>query len=145
MRRAGAIADGHITDADDLDHIRQAVTLMDEGARTAGRDPVRLRLALMQNAFVVERGDGWPIVRDGALHQNGAYEAWAAGHDTPSHDSLEPFVEDEAETARTTLAGTPEEVLLALRPSSTSSAIATWRSLCVFTIRAWSSSLPRAR
>jgi probable F420-dependent oxidoreductase len=116
VRRAGAIADGHITDAADLDHIRHAVNLMDEGARTAGRDPARLRLALMQNAFVVERGDGWPLVREGVLHQNGAYEAWDAGHDTPSHDSLEPFVDDEAEAARTTPAGSPEHVLAALRP-----------------------------
>ena len=35
----GRIGDGHITDADDLDAVRHAVALMEEGAREAGRDP----------------------------------------------------------------------------------------------------------
>jgi alkanesulfonate monooxygenase SsuD/methylene tetrahydromethanopterin reductase-like flavin-dependent oxidoreductase (luciferase family) len=83
---------------------------VDAGARGAGKDPASLRFALMQNAFVVREGDGWPIVRDGVLHQWGSYEAWAEGHDTPDHDSLEPTVEDEEAARRATPAGTPAEV-----------------------------------
>ena len=39
LRRAGELGDGHITDADDLDHVRNAVSLMEQGAQDAGRDP----------------------------------------------------------------------------------------------------------
>jgi probable F420-dependent oxidoreductase len=116
LRRAGAIGDGHLTDAVDTDQVGRAVTLMDEGGREAGRDPSTLRLALMQNAFVVAEGDGWSLVREGVLHQWGSYEAWAAGHDTPTHDSLEPSVEDEGEARSATPAGTPDDVVSALRP-----------------------------
>jgi hypothetical protein len=49
-------------------------------------------------------------------HQIGAYTAWDAGHDTAGHDSLEPIVEDEEELRRWTPAGTPEELIGALRP-----------------------------
>ena len=39
LRRAGEIGDGHITDADDMVHVRKAVTLMGEGARRLGATP----------------------------------------------------------------------------------------------------------
>ncbi len=115
MRRAGAIGDGHITDADDLGFVRTAVTAMEEGARDAGRDPAAMHLAVFLNAFVAPDG-AWEIVRDGVHHQFGAYEAWDAGHDTPSHDSLEPSVADEDAMRAGTAAGTPEQVLARLRP-----------------------------
>jgi probable F420-dependent oxidoreductase len=51
MRRAGRIGDGHITDAEDVEAVRHAAALMEEGAREAGRDPSRLTIAIMQNAF----------------------------------------------------------------------------------------------
>jgi probable F420-dependent oxidoreductase len=110
LRRAGEIADGHITDADDPHALAEAFAGVDAGARAAGKDPASLRFALMQNAFVVEDGDGWPTVRDGVLHQWGSYEAWAEGHDTPDHDSLEPTVGDEEAARRATPAGSPAEV-----------------------------------
>jgi len=116
LRRAGAIGDGHITDADDEAHIRRAATLMEEGARSAGREPGSLRLALMANAFVADEG-AWEIAAPGVLHQLGAYEAWDLGHDTPSHDSLEAVVTDEHAARRATAAGTPDDVAHALEPT----------------------------
>jgi len=117
MRRAGRIGDGHITDADDAGHVQHAVSLMDEGAREAGRDPSASHLALMVNAFVADDGDqAWDLARSGVLHQLGAYEAWDAGHDTPEHDSLETDAADEYAARRGTAAGTPEDVVHALRP-----------------------------
>jgi len=70
---------------------------------------------LLQNTFVVDEGDPWPLIREGVRHQIGAYAAWEAGHDTPEHDSLEPIA-DEQELRRWTPVGTPEEVISTLRP-----------------------------
>ena len=117
MRRAGRIGDGHITDADDVEAVRRAAALMEEGAREAGRDPSALTLAIMQNAFVAEPGvDAWERVREGVLHQWGAYTAWDEGDDTPDHDSLEPRGVTGDEMRAGTPAGTPEDLIAALRP-----------------------------
>ena len=116
MRRAGAIGDGHITDAEDLEAVRHAAALMEEGAREAGRDPSKLTLAIMQNAFVAD-DDAWSLARDGVFHQFGAYTAWDEGDDTPDHDSLEPRGVTDEELRAATPTGTPEEVVAALRPT----------------------------
>jgi probable F420-dependent oxidoreductase len=117
LRRAGAIGDGHITDADDAEHIRHAVALMEEEARGAGKDPAGTHLVLMQNAWVAEQGaDWWSQIRDGVTHQLGMYEAWEADHDTPAHDSAEPTVSDEAAARASVAGGTAEEVIHRLRP-----------------------------
>jgi probable F420-dependent oxidoreductase len=117
MRRAGRIGDGHITDAADVEAVRRAAALMEEGAREAGRDPSALTLAIMQNAFVAEPGkDAWERVREGVLHQWGAYTAWEKGDDTPDHDSLEPRGVTDEEMRAGTPAGTPQDVIAALRP-----------------------------
>ncbi|MDP9328563.1 MAG: LLM class flavin-dependent oxidoreductase [Actinomycetota bacterium] len=117
MLRAGRIGDGHITDAADLEAVRRAAALMEEGAREAGRDPTALTLAIMQNAFVAEPGtDAWERVREGVLHQWGAYTAWDEGDDTPEHDSLEPRGVTDEEMRAGTPAGTPEDVIAALWP-----------------------------
>jgi probable F420-dependent oxidoreductase len=116
LRRAGAIGDGHITDAADPAHLAHAVDLMDEAAETAGKDPAALTLVLMQNVAVADAGDPWPVVRDGVVHQIGAYTAWDQGHDTPAHDALEPPASAEADARAATLSGTPEEVADALHP-----------------------------
>jgi probable F420-dependent oxidoreductase len=116
MRRAGSIGDGHITDASDPEAVATAIEHMGSAAREAGRDPQSLHLALMQNVFVAAEGeDAWALARDGVHHQLGAYEAWDAGHDTPVHDSLEPFVTDEDASRDSTIAGSPEEVVAQLR------------------------------
>jgi probable F420-dependent oxidoreductase len=118
IRRAGQIADGHVSNADDLDAVRQAVAQMEEGARSAGHDPTALQLVLMQNAFVTDEGtDAWGLVRDGVMHQWGTYDAWDEEHDTPEHDALQPAQVDEAMARRSTPAGTPAEVAQALRPA----------------------------
>ena len=44
MRRAGRIGDGHITDAEDVEAVRHAAALMEEGAREAGRDPTAIEV-----------------------------------------------------------------------------------------------------
>ena len=117
LRRAGTLADGHITDADDLEHIRHALILMEEGARSVGKDPSKLNLVLMQNAWIADPGvDWWAQARSGIIHQSGMYEAWDHGHDTPSHDSAEPTVADETATRAGTAGGTAEEIIRRLRP-----------------------------
>ena len=118
VRRAGQIADGHISNAEDLDAVRHAVTLMEEGARDAGRDGAALQLALMQNAFVTDGGtDAWSLARAGVKYQWGAYDAWDEGHDTPDHDALEPGEIDEDDARRSTPAASADEVTRALRPA----------------------------
>jgi probable F420-dependent oxidoreductase len=116
IRRCGRIADGYIADARDTDEVRRALGLAQEAAGSVGRDPTALALALMQNAWVVERGDAWGIVADGVAHQEGVYDAWDAGSDTPERDRIELPEPDEAALRRGTSAGTPAEVVEALRP-----------------------------
>jgi probable F420-dependent oxidoreductase len=116
VRRAGRLADGYITDDTGVEDVRRYVRIVERGARDAGRDPSSLGLALLQNVFVASGGDAWEIAREGVLHQIGAYAAWDAGHDTPEHDTLEPAVQDEGELRRWTPAGTPEDLVRALRP-----------------------------
>jgi probable F420-dependent oxidoreductase len=116
VRRAGRLGDGYITDDARVEEVRGYLRLAEQGAREAERDPRALGLALLQNAFVSGQGDAWAIAREGITHQIGAYSAWEQGHDTPAHDSLEPIA-DEEELRRWTPAGTPEEVIAALRPS----------------------------
>jgi probable F420-dependent oxidoreductase len=118
MRRAGRIGDGHITDADDLEAVRRAVSEMERGAVEAGRDPAELILAVMQNAFVVDEGvDAMAVARDGVFHQLGAYTAWDEGDDTPDHGDLRPRGVSDDEIRRSTQSGTPEEVARVLRPT----------------------------
>lgn len=116
VRRAGRLGDGYITDDAGVEDVRRSLRIAEDGARDAGRDPHALGLALLQNVFVSRGDDAWDVARPGVLHQIGAYEAWANGHDTPEHDSLEPAVADEDELRRWTPAGNPEEVVGSLRP-----------------------------
>ena len=115
LRRAGRLADGYITDATEPDDLRHALSVLDEGARSAGRDPRTLAVALTQNAFPWTEGDHWKLLREGLTQQLGAYTAWDAGHDTPEHDALAPTLAEE-EARRWTVAGPPEEVVAALGP-----------------------------
>lgn len=115
VRRAGRLADGYISDDAGIEEARAYLRVAEVAAREAGRDPRAFGLALLQNAFVARDGDAWAIAREGITHQIGAYTAWERGHDTPAHDSLEPIA-DEHELRRWTPAGTPVEVVSALRP-----------------------------
>jgi probable F420-dependent oxidoreductase len=116
VRRAGRIGDGYITDDAGPDELRRYVDLASDAAREAGRDPSRLELLVMQNAFVTRDGsDAWERIREGVAHQIGAYAGWDAGSDTPSHDALEIPEQDDGELRGFTPTGTPEEVVAALR------------------------------
>ena len=115
IRRAGMLADGYITDGDDMESAKQALEIIEEASAGAGKDPSKMALALLQNAFVQEDGDAWETVRAGVTHQIGSYAAWEEGHDTPQHDRLEPAVEEQ-ESRASTHAGTPAEVISALEP-----------------------------
>jgi len=116
VRRAGRLGDGFITDADAVDDLRPALSLAEEGAREAGKDPGELGLALIQSAFAWEGGDAWEVVRPGVVHQLGCYSAWEAGADTPEHDAMEPLPPDEETMRRWTPTGTTAGVAQALRP-----------------------------
>src|SRR4029450_2320949 len=110
------MADGYITDADAAEEVRPALSMLDESARSAGADPRSIGIALMQTAFVTSDPDAWEISRAGVAYQLGTYRAWEGAADTPEEDRLDPTPPDE-ETMRTlTPAGTPDEVLRALRP-----------------------------
>ncbi len=117
VRRAGRLGDGYIRSrGGDLDEIRRAVRLAEEGARATGRDPDTLGFAQLQNAFVWEDGDAWEVVRDGAAHQLGVYEGWRTGTDTPEKPELEVIPPGEETLRRLTPAGDHHAVLRALRP-----------------------------
>ena len=117
IRRAGRLADGYITDDDAVENVRPQISLLEDGAREAGRDPKRMGLALVHNAFVSKDGDAWAIASAGVAHQLGSYRAWEDGADTPDVDEMRPTPPDEEEMRGWTAAGTPEEVVRALRPS----------------------------
>lgn len=114
VRRAGRLADGYVADAAPEDAQRY-VSLVDESARGAGRDPSTLALVLLQNAFVQTDGDAWRTVAGGVAHEFGAYDAWEAGADTPEFDSLTIAPQEAAELRKNTTAGTPAEVLHGLQ------------------------------
>jgi probable F420-dependent oxidoreductase len=118
VRRAGRLGDGYLTDDAGVDEVRGYLRLAEQGVRDSGRDPRSLALGLLQNVFVARDGDAWAIAREGVRHQLGAYEAWAKGHDTPDHDSMEPDTGEE-EARALTPAGTPAEVARVLRRSVT--------------------------
>jgi len=109
-RRVGKLADGYIVDADETKEVVRAMALAEETAREVGRDPQAIGLALMVNAWVSESFDPWSEIRQGVIHQIGAYDAWDEEHDTPSHDSLEPRRLSEEELRSSTVAGAPDEV-----------------------------------
>jgi probable F420-dependent oxidoreductase len=114
-RRVSRIADGYVVDADDTAEVVRSMELVEQAARDAGRDPDKIGLALMQNAWVSESSNPWREIREGVTHQLGSYDAWDEGHDTPAHDSLEPRHLSEEELRNSTVAGTPDKVAEELR------------------------------
>jgi probable F420-dependent oxidoreductase len=116
VRRAGRMADGYIVDPDEAEEVLSALSIIDEAALSAGRDPRSLAIALIQNAFVSSDADAWEIARPGVAHQVGTYRAWEGTADTPDDDRMVAMPPDEQTMQAGTAAGTPEEVLRALRP-----------------------------
>jgi probable F420-dependent oxidoreductase len=116
VRRAGRLADGYLrTRAGWVEQMREHLRLAEEGAREAGRDPEALAFAQLQNAFVWEDGSAWDVVREGVAHHLGVYGGWDRGSDTPER-GFEVVPPDEETLRRVTPAGTPREVVQALRP-----------------------------
>ncbi|HEX5948218.1 MAG TPA: LLM class flavin-dependent oxidoreductase [Actinomycetota bacterium] len=116
VRRAGRLGDGYIRSRGGLEHARDSLAVAEDGAREAGKDPDALGFAQLHNAFVWQDGDAWEVVRRGATHQLGVYDAWREGADTPDIDTLEPAPQDEEQVRRLTPAGDPRAILRALRP-----------------------------
>jgi len=116
IRRAGRLGDGYIRSRGGVDSAKEARALALEGAKEAGKDPASLGFAQLQNAFVWEDGDAWPVVREGAAHQLGVYEGWRAATDTPERPELEVIPPNEETLRMLTPAGTPDDVVRALRP-----------------------------
>jgi probable F420-dependent oxidoreductase len=115
VRRAGRLADGYIRSRSGLESAREALSWAETGALEAGKDPGKIGFAFLQNAFVWDEGDAWEVVREGAAHQLGVYGGWGAGADTPGQEfTIVP--PDEETLRRLTPAGTPSEVVHALRP-----------------------------
>ncbi|HVM11306.1 MAG TPA: hypothetical protein VM638_02355, partial [Actinomycetota bacterium] len=107
--------DGYIRSRGGLDAARESLRWAEEGARSAGRDPAGLGFAVLQNAFVWEDGEAWPVVRDGVAHQLGVYPAWYAGADTPGR-GFEIHPPPDEKLRELTPAGDRHDVLRALRP-----------------------------
>jgi probable F420-dependent oxidoreductase len=116
LRRAAELGDGHLTDGDDPPFLDHAMRLLDEAARSAGKDPAAQRWVLFKSAFVADRGEAWSRVRDGVVQAWGCYEAWGQGHDTPDHDGYEPRLPDEAAARGSLVGGTADEVAESLEP-----------------------------
>jgi probable F420-dependent oxidoreductase len=115
VRRAGRLGDGYIRSRGGVEDGRQSLSLAEEGAQAAGKDPRSLGFAQLQNAFVWDDGDAWDVVRAGANHQIATYAAWREGADTPENDTLD--IPDASTVARDlTPAGSPSDVAKALRP-----------------------------
>ena len=116
VRRAGCLADGYIrTRGGDVEKMRRDVQAMEQAAREAGRDPSSMAFAQLQNTFVWDGGDAWDVVGGFVGNQLGIYRGWGAGGDTPDRGFfLDP--PEEATMRFLTPAGTPHEVIRALRP-----------------------------
>ncbi len=116
VRRAGRIGDGYIRSRGGwIDEMRQSLSLAEEGAAEAGKDPEALPFAQLQSAFPWEDGDALEVVRTGAQHHLGIYGAWAEGSDTPGKGYWITPPSDDA-LRHTVAMGTPQEVAHRLRP-----------------------------
>ncbi|MFL5797415.1 MAG: LLM class flavin-dependent oxidoreductase [Actinomycetota bacterium] len=115
IRRAGRIADGYIRTRSNPNTWRDALSLAEDGAREAGKDPAQLGYAQLQNAFVWDDAEsGWQVVREGAAHQMGMYAAWDEGADTPEKGFVLKPPPEEA-LRHITPTGSPREIASLLR------------------------------
>ncbi len=112
--RAGRLGDGFLASRNDLDRYRALVAAFDGGAREAGRDPGRLTIGFLQNAWVSPDGSMPEAALRGIWHQLGTYLAWNQT-DTPEQAYRLPPL-DRANIDRRTVSGTPEQVVERMRP-----------------------------
>jgi probable F420-dependent oxidoreductase len=116
VKRAGRLGDGYIRSRGGIEDGREAMAWAEDGAREAGKNPQDFGFAQLQNAFVWDEGDAWEKVRAGAAHQLGVYAAWREGADTPENDRLDVPDPGDRSLRDLTPAGSPSEVIAALRP-----------------------------
>ena len=116
LRRVGRLADGYIASATPVDDLLGYVGIAESAARSVGRDPASLGLALMQNAFVSTEADPWSGIAEAVAHRVGAYDAWDEGADTPERDELEIPPPNLVDLRASVPVGRPDEVIEALRP-----------------------------
>ncbi len=112
--RAGRLGDGFLASRGTLDRYRALVAACDAGAREAGRDPARLQIGFLQNAWVSPDGDVPEHVWQGAWHQLGTYLAWEQT-DTPERPYQLPPIDREV-VAKRSVMGTPDALVEQMRP-----------------------------
>jgi probable F420-dependent oxidoreductase len=116
VRRAGRIGDGYIRSrGGGIDEMRHSLSVAEEGAAQAGKDPSAMPFAQLQSAFPWEDGDALEVVRVGAGHHLGIYTGWAEGSDTPGKGFWVTPPSDDM-LRQTVAMGTPQEVAHRLRP-----------------------------
>jgi len=116
VRRVGRLADGYVASATPERDLHRCVSNAEAAARSVGRDPASLGLALMVDAYVSTEADPWDAIAEAVAHRHGVYDAWDEGADTPENDALELPRQDVDALRRSTHVGTPEEVAGALGP-----------------------------
>jgi len=113
--RAGRLGDGFLASRNDLRYFGALVRAFDRGAEAAGKDPQRMPIGFLQNAWVSKDGEVPDHVVAGGWHQYGTYATWRIPTDTPEAPyKLGPV---DRETVVTNMAhGTPDQVLDKMRP-----------------------------
>jgi probable F420-dependent oxidoreductase len=116
VRRAGRIGDGYIRSrGGGIEEMRHSLSVAEEGAAQAGKDPSAMPFAQLQSAFPWEDGDALEVVRVGAGNHLGIYAGWAEGSDTPGKGFWVTPPSDDM-LRQTVAMGTPQEVAHRLRP-----------------------------
>lgn len=116
LRRVGRLADGYVASATPVEDLLGHIGIAEAAARSVGRDPASLALALMQNAFVSTEADPWSGIAEAVAHRVGAYDAWDEGADTPERDELDIPPPNLVDLRASVPVGSPDEVIEALRP-----------------------------
>jgi len=113
--RAGRLGDGFLASRNDLRWFQRLIAAFEGGAREAGKDPARMPIGLLQNAWVSRDGAIPDHVLEGAWHQLATYAAWRVPNDTPEAPyRLEEL--DRGAVVERMAAGTPDQVVEAMRP-----------------------------
>lgn len=113
--RAGRLGDGFLASRNDLGWFQRLIAAFEGGAREAGKDPARMPIGLLQNAWVSRDGAIPDHVLEGAWHQLATYAAWRVPNDTPEAPyRLEEL--DRGAVVERMAAGTPDQVVEAMRP-----------------------------
>ncbi|HEX6347879.1 MAG TPA: LLM class flavin-dependent oxidoreductase [Candidatus Dormibacteraeota bacterium] len=113
--RAGRLGDGFLASRNDQRSFAALLEAFERGARAAGKEPARMPIGFLQNAWVSADGEIPDHVVEGAWHQLGTYAAWRVPNDTPEAAYQLPPLNREA-VLRAMAGGTPEQVVERMRP-----------------------------